>query len=71
MSVVFNVGSHEDANGVRYETFTVTDAQGNVLYERCYGQTCGGLSVYIEDYYRWVNGIGYVTTSTNSLNQTT
>lgn len=43
------------------EVFVVLDNNGNITYERDYGSTGGGYASYVEDYFRYINGIGYTS----------
>ena len=56
----FNLKHYKDPNtGNRCDTFVVTDPSGNVVYERDYGSTGQGFTSYVDDYFRYINGIGY------------
>lgn len=56
----FNVMYYDDPNsGNRCEIFVVTDYNGNKVYERDYGSVGGGFAYYVNDYFNYINGMGY------------
>lgn len=58
----FNIMNYKDPwSGNKCEVFVVTDGVGNVVYERDYGSTGTGFTDYMDDYFRYINGIGYTS----------
>jgi hypothetical protein len=56
----FSVVYYQDSNtGNKCERFVVTDPDGNKVYERDYGSTGAGFTEYVDDYFRYINTIGY------------
>jgi hypothetical protein len=56
----FNIVHYRDPwSGSECDMFVVTDGNGNKVYERDYGSTGTGFTEYVEDYFRYINGIGY------------